>query len=479
MAATRLIVMHANKGRTIAQCLKDRTDYAKNKEKTEEGKYISSYGCTVELADKEFAQSKKDYFRWTGRKPKGDIIAYQIRQSFKPGEVSPDKANQIGYETAMRFTKGEHAFIVATHVDKAHIHNHIIFNSTNLACDRKFRDTWFIAIALQRLSDLVCLENGLSVIKPRKPSEREKFTDYPKSETKRAKIIEDIEMVLSRQPKDFEELLHWMRGEGYEVKEGKHPAVRGNGQNRFIRFRSLGPGYTQEDLQKRIEDSPDDKPQTQNVQKQKQKYPSKREFDLLIDIQEKMKQGKGAGYTKWATVYNIKQMAQTLLFLQESDIRDYDTLAEKANGASAYFRELTDKIKSAEKRLGEIAVLKTHILNYMKTREVFVEYKRSGYSKKFYEEHEGELVLYKAAREAFEKLPDKKIPKIKELNVEYAEVLRHKQSLYSQYRQSKKEMQDFVTAKQNVDSFLRTQEPEQFAETQKQRETRKKKNTER
>lgn len=164
---------------------------------------------------------------------------------------------------------------------------------------------------------------------------------------------------------------------------------------------------------------------------------------------------------------------------QESDIRDYDTLAEKANGASAYFRELTDNIKSAEKRLGEIAVLKTHILNYMKTREVFVEYKRSGYSKKFYEEHEGELVLYKAAREAFEKLPDKKIPKIKDLNVEYAEVLHRKQSLYSQYRQSKKEMQDFVTAKQNVDSFLRTQEQEQFAETQKQRETKKKKNTER
>lgn len=198
MAATRLIVMHANKGRTIAQCLKDRTDYAMNKEKTEQGKYISSYACNAELAGKEFAHSKKEYFEWTGRKPKGDIIAYQIRQSFKLGEITPEKANQVGYETAMRFTKGEHAFVVATHVDKAHIHNHIIFNSTNLACNRKFRDSWFIAIALQRLSDLVCLENGLSVIKPRKPSEREKYTDYPKSETIRGKIIEDIETILSR-----------------------------------------------------------------------------------------------------------------------------------------------------------------------------------------------------------------------------------------------------------------------------------------
>ncbi|MFI3215088.1 MAG: relaxase/mobilization nuclease domain-containing protein [Eubacteriales bacterium] len=125
----------------------------------------------MEIADKEFAQSKREYLRLTGRKPKGDILAYQIRQSFKPGEIAPKEANRIGYETAMRFTKGNHAFVVATHIDRAHIHNHIIFNSTNLSCDRKFRNYWFIALALQKLSDLICLENGLSVIEPRKPSE--------------------------------------------------------------------------------------------------------------------------------------------------------------------------------------------------------------------------------------------------------------------------------------------------------------------
>ena len=180
--------MHANKGKSIARCLKDRTDYAVNEEKTQQGKYISSYACNVELADKEFAQSKKEYFQWTGRTPKGDIIAYQIRQSFKPGEITPEEANQVGYETAMRFTKGEHAFIVATHIDRAHVHNHVIFNSTNLSCDRKFRNSWFIALALQRLSDLVCLEHGLSVIKPRKPGEREKYTKYPKKETIRSRL---------------------------------------------------------------------------------------------------------------------------------------------------------------------------------------------------------------------------------------------------------------------------------------------------
>lgn len=164
MAATKLIAMHRNKGRSVMQCLKDRTDYAMNGEKTDEGKYISSYQCNPELVDLEFAQAKKEYLHKTWRQPKGDVIAYQIRQSFKPGEITPEEANEVGYETGMRFTKGKHAFIVATHVDRAHIHNHIIFNSTNLECDRKFRDFWFSGIALQRLSDIICLEHGLSVI---------------------------------------------------------------------------------------------------------------------------------------------------------------------------------------------------------------------------------------------------------------------------------------------------------------------------
>ena len=129
MAATRLIAMHVNKGKNIAQCLRDRTAYAINEEKTEQGAYVSSYACNIEIAEKEFVESKREYFRITGRKQKGDIIAYQIRQSFKPGEITPEEANKVGYETAMRFTKGEHAFIVATHTDKPHIHNHVIFNS--------------------------------------------------------------------------------------------------------------------------------------------------------------------------------------------------------------------------------------------------------------------------------------------------------------------------------------------------------------
>lgn len=151
---------------------------------------VSSYACQAESVDEEFMLSKREYERLTGRHPRGNIIAYQIRQSFKPGEITPEEANQVGYETAIRFTKGNHAFIVATHTDKAHIHNHIIFNSTSLDCTHKFRDFFFVGLALQRLSDIICLEHGLSVIEKKKPSERVKRTTYPEKKSFRDGIRE-------------------------------------------------------------------------------------------------------------------------------------------------------------------------------------------------------------------------------------------------------------------------------------------------
>ena len=468
MAATRLITMHVGKGKPIAKSLKDRTDYAMNDEKTERGEYVNSYACDPKTVDEEFLLSKREYLRITGRQPKGDIIAYQIRQSFKPGEITPEEANQVGYETAMRFTKGNHAFIVAIHTDREHIHNHIIFNSTTLDCTRKFRDSFFVGIALQRLSDIICLEHGLSVIKPKKPGEREKYGDYQKEETIRAKICEDIDAVLSRAPENFEEFLRMMQEQEYEIKRDKHTAIKGKDQKRFVRFKSLGEGYTQDDLEERIRGEGESERVDETTKKRWSR--PKRDFDLLIDIQEKLKKGKGGGYTRWATVYNIKQMAQTLLFLQERDIRSYDVLSERANGSAAKFNELSQTIKDAEKRLGEIAVLRTHIINYAKTKEVYTAYRKAGYSKKFFEAHREEITIHKAAKDAFSSLPCKKIPKVKELNMEYAEVLAKKKAAYAEYRQAKKEMQDFVTAKHNVDAFLGAKEKEQ--ERKKQREVR-------
>ena len=251
MAATRLITMHQNKGKSVAKSLSDRTDYAKNGEKTEHGQYISSYACQAESVDEEFMLSKREYERLTGRHPRGNIIAYQIRQSFKPGEITPEEANQVGYETAMRFTKGNHAFIVATHTDKAHIHNHIIFNSTSLDCTHKFRDFFFVGLALQRLSDIICLEHGLSVIEKKKPSERVKRTTYPEKKSFRDDIRDAIDQILKEDSaKDFDELLYKLEDAGYEIKRGKHISLKGKDQKRFIRLRSLGDGYTEDDLKK-------------------------------------------------------------------------------------------------------------------------------------------------------------------------------------------------------------------------------------
>lgn len=178
MAATRLIALHINKGKSIAQCLADRTDYAQNPEKTAKGELVTGYECDPMTADEEFLLSKRQYEHITGRAQKHDVIAYQIRQSFKPGEVTAEEANKIGYETAMRWTKGRYAFIVATHTDREHIHNHIIYNSTSLDSTRKFRDFYFSAIALRRLSDMICMEHKLSVITPKPYDERVKRTEF-------------------------------------------------------------------------------------------------------------------------------------------------------------------------------------------------------------------------------------------------------------------------------------------------------------
>lgn len=232
MAATRLITMHQNKGKSVAKSLSDRTDYAKNGEKTENGQFISSYACQAESVDEEFMLSKREYERLTGRHPRGNIIAYQIRQSFKPGEITPEEANQVGYETAMRFTKGNHAFIVATHTDKAHIHNHIIFNSTSLDCTHKFRDFFFVGLALQRLSDIICLEHGLSVIEKKKPSERVKRTTYPEKKSFRDDIRDAIVQILREgSTKDFDELLYKLEDAGYDIKRGKHISLKGKIRN--------------------------------------------------------------------------------------------------------------------------------------------------------------------------------------------------------------------------------------------------------
>lgn len=470
IATTRLISMHQNKGKSIAACLADRTAYAKNPDKTNDGELLSSYQCDPRTVQGEFMLSKRQYDDITGRKQASNVIAYQIRQSFKPGEITPKLANQIGYELGMSFTKGKHAFIVATHIDKAHIHNHIIFNSTTLDCKRKFRDFLGSGRAIAKISDRICLENNLSIIeKPKRSKEHYgKWLGDNKPLSHSGKLRQTIDEVLAKKPKSFDAFLQFMQGAGYEIKSGKHYGFKCAEQKKFIRLRSLGEGYSEDEIKAIIEG----KSSQRVVKKPIAKQPKRQEksINLLVDIQAKLGQGKGKGYEQWAKIFNLKQMAQTVNFLQEHKLLAYSDLEEKAKKCTTTFDELNTQIKTAEKRMVEIGVLKKHIINYVKTRDVYTDYRKAGYSKKFYEEHRAELTLHKAAKEAFDELGVKKLPTIKTLQAEYADLFLQKKKAYKQYHAAKKEMQDILTAKANIDSLLELeQEKKDKDKTQDQR----------
>lgn len=450
MATTRLIPMHQNKGKTVSQCLTDRTEYAKNPDKTEDGHLISAYECDPATVDAEFLAAKRIYADRTGRSQRSDVIAYQVRQSFRPGEVTPEEANKIGYEFAMRWTKGKHAFIVATHVDKVHIHNHIIYNSTTLDCTKKFRNFLGSTNAVRKLSDTICMEHRLSVILNPKPSRGHygKWLGEQKQPTISDRLRQVIDATLKQKPKDFEHFLMLMESAGYEVKRGAHIAFKGAGQQRFIRLRSLGEGYSESELREVIAGKKLHIPHKTAAAR------SDKQINLLVDIQTKLQAGKGPGYERWAKTFNLKQMAHTLNYLTENNLLSYDALSEKATEASSRFHALSAQIKAAEKRMVEIAVLRTHIINYSKTRDVYVAYRKAGYSKKFYEEHTTDLLLHKAAKQAFDALDEKNVPTVKSLNAEYAELLSAKKKAFTEYTTARAEMREVLTVKANAENIL-------------------------
>ena len=280
MATTRLMPLHIGKGRTVAEALGQTTDYVKNPEKTNGGDLVTAYQCNPSIVDQEFLFSKRQYATITGRDQKEhDVIAYHLRQSFKPGEVTPELANKIGYDLAMSLTKGKHAFIVCTHVDKQHIHSHIVFNSTALDCTRKFRNFLGSSFAVRKISDLLCLENGLSIIENPKPSRGSYGTWLgEKPPTVRQQLEQMIDAALTG-CKDFDSFLAALKALGVEVKRGKHLAFKIPGSKRFVRCDSLSEDYIEAAIIERISGKRIVTP------RQKQAAPN-----LLIDIQVKLQQ---------------------------------------------------------------------------------------------------------------------------------------------------------------------------------------------
>ena len=422
---------------------------------------ISSYACDHMTADAEFLLSKAKYKATTGREQRwdADVLCYQIRQSFKPGEITPEEANRVGYETAMRWTKGKYAFFVATHTDRQHIHNHIYYNSTSLDCTHKFRDFIGSARAVRRLSDRVCLENDLSVIVNPKLHSKGRFLHYgawvgtDRQLSYKERLRYAILDALAKGPTDFNAFLQLMEEAGFTVKRGRGGAISFlvPGQQRATRLRSstLGEGFDPEDIRAVIAG----KRPLPEVGSPAPAAPVR--VNLIVDIQERLRSGKGPAYERWAKVYNLKQMAAALQFMQEHQISEYSQLSKEAEAASAHFHALADQLRQTETDLTHTSELMGAVVQYAKTRPVFDGYKAAKYSKKYLAAHEAELADYRAAKAALNDLMGgAKLPRMSDLKEKRRTLAAQKKALYVDYREAQQRMREAVAVKANIDHLL-------------------------
>jgi hypothetical protein len=450
MAATWLKPLKIRRGKSSKSIVAAIMDYVRNPSKTDNGRLIGSYRCDSRTADEEFLLAKKEYEYITGRSNGGkNVLAYHIRQSFKPGEVTPEEANEIGRQLALSFTKGKHSFVVATHIDKAHIHNHIIYNSTTLDCTRKFQNFWGSSRAIRRISDLLCAEHGLSVIENPKPL-HEHYGEWlgdkkkPTQKDDLRRLIDEVAPLSAT----FDDFLAKLRERGCVVStKRKQPSLIAPGWKKPFRLDTLGDEYTEAAIRARLGKV--------RIIATSDDGGSRNSPSLLIDIQSKIREGKGAGYEQWAKIFNLKQAAKTLIYLQEQGIDSYDDLQRKAAAASNEFNALSEKIKAADQRLKEISELQKQIGTYGKTRTVFDAYKKSGWDRAFYDANVADIILHRAAKKFFDEQGFKgKLPSINSLKQEYATTLAEKKKFYGDYHRLRDSSRELAVAKANADRIL-------------------------
>ena len=421
---------------------------------------MSAYLCDPATAHAEFLLVKSQYQAETGREVERGALCYQIRQAFPKGELTPEEANKIGYETAMRWTKGKYQFFVCTHIDKGHLHNHIYYNSTAYDRSRKFRNFIGSTFALRRLSDRVCIEHELSVIQNPKLHSKGRFRHYGqwlggvRQPTQKEQLRAIIDEVLAQPPADLPAFLAALETAGVQVIHGRGGVLSFQlpGFERPARWRgsTLGEGYGPEDVQAVLDGRAPARAGGGGDAR-----PKARRFNLVIDIQQRMAQGKGPGYERWAKVYNLKQMAAALQFLQENGLTDYAELEAKTEAAVDNAHALAGELRDVEEALGRTSELMGAVVQYAKTRPVFDGYKAARYSKKYLAQHEAELADYRAAKAAMNELLDgEKLPKMDALKKKRRELVEQKKALSARYRAAQKEMREIVTAKGNIDHLL-------------------------
>ena len=447
--------MAVTKIKPIKSTLSKALDYIENPDKTDGKMLVSSFGCSYETADIEFGYTLSQAL------DKGSNLAFHLIQSFAPGEVDYEKAHEIGKQLADAVTKGQHEYVVTTHIDKGHIHNHVIFCAVNFVDHHKYNSNKRSYYGIRNMSDKLCRENGLSVVVPGKGSKGKSYAEYQAEKTGtswkgKLKIAVDA---LIPQVSSFEELLTRLQAAGYEIKPGKYVSCRAPGQERFTRLKTLGADYTEEAIRERIA----------GRRAKAAKAPrEQRDVSLLIDIENSIKAAQSKGYEQWAKIHNLKQAAKTMNFLTEHKIEQYADLVSRIEEMSAESGQAADALKNAEKRLAEMAVLIKNVSTYQKTKPVYDAYRKARNREKYRAGQEQAIILHEAAARSLKAAGIAKLPNLAALQSEYEALQAQKEALYADYGKLKKKVREYDIIKQNIDSILQAdRQPEREKGTER------------
>ena len=447
--------MAVTKIKPVKSTLSKALDYIENPDKTDGKMLISSFGCSYETADIEFGYTLSQAL------DKGSNLAFHLIQSFAPGEVDYEKAHEIGKQLADAVTKGQHEYVVTTHIDKGHIHNHVIFCAVNFVDHHKYNSNKRSYYGIRNMSDKLCRENGLSVVVPGKGSKGKSYAEYQAEKTGtswkgKLKIAVDA---LIPQVSSFEELLTRLQAAGYEIKPGKYVSCRAPGQERFTRLKTLGADYTEEAVRERIAG------RRTKVAKAPREQ---RDVSLLIDIENSIKAAQSKGYEQWAKIHNLKQAAKTMNFLTEHKIEQYADLVSRIEEMSAESGQAADALKNAEKRLADMAVLIKNVSTYQKTKPVYDAYRKARNREKYRAGQEQAIILHEAAARSLKAAGIAKLPNLAALQSEYEALQAQKEALYADYGKLKKKVREYDIIKQNIDSILQAdRQPEREKGTER------------
>ena len=447
--------MAVTKIKPVKSTLSKALDYIENPDKTDGKMLISSFGCSYETADIEFGYTLSQAL------DKGSNLAFHLIQSFAPGEVDYEKAHEIGKQLADAVTKGQHEYVVTTHIDKGHIHNHVIFCAVNFVDHHKYNSNKRSYYGIRNMSDKLCRENGLSVVVPGKGSKGKSYAEYQAEKTGtswKGKLKIAIDALIP-QVSSFEELLQRLQVAGYEIKPGKYVSCRAPGQERFTRLKTLGADYTEEAIRERIAG------RRTKVAKAPREQ---RGVSLLIDIENSIKAAQSKGYEQWAKIHNLKQAAKTMNFLTEHKIEQYADLVSRIEEMAAESGQAADALKNAEKRLAEMAVLIKNVSTYQKTKPVYDAYRKARNREKYRAGQEQAIILHEAAVRSLKAAGIAKLPNLAALQSEYEALQAQKEALYADYGKLKKKVREYDIIKQNIDSILQAdRQPEREKETER------------